>query len=531
MNVLDDEIQNSLKTPEPLPDAIALVSFGDQANRIAQTWKKNAARAKTLMARGKTDKLEYLKELAIWKFEDGQFKKIHRAAESRQHFDLDLYHLIAGCLSQLVDERGAYQEAPPGHVFRHPSKRETKNFLLASELLEDEVDAYFVALAIASAAWRRLKDTTLLHIDTMGIYPIARALEEVACTASRASTKIPWEINSFHSHDGVSGLHRVISSSEVVLVSASTSGTMTTNLARSGVAVDALITLLDITEKNRKGTVVYARDRHSHFPIGASTKNQGEMVIELTGEYFAARGKKPRALTLTKRHQPSSLVTLLDHFSEADILQLNRHRGNGTKIIDLVSLDEVVVAKNTEFAKWVKDEIRLKTPISVTHILPVPGPGGKEMAAVCLAAIKKFSGITATLVEAEEIHRLADGDVVGGVLVCAPVVGNGHGLRSLARDLRELIPKASRHFIAGIGLPETEEAWKRLTQFLMESGDKSRSYLFSCWTWISTGAVSGRGQAWQSADELMQQTEQWVVSSNAPLNMEVKDIQASLKLS
>lgn len=528
MNVLDDEIQNSLKTPEPIPDAIALVSYGDQSARIAQAWQENSARAKALMDRGKTDKLGYLKELAIWTFSDGQFTKAHRANESQKSFELDVGRLIAECLSRLVDERGAYQEAPSGHVFRHPSKRETKNFLLASELLEDEIDAYFVALSIASVAWSRLKETNLLHIDTMGIYPIARALEEVVCNAGGASPMTPWEIDSFHSHDGLSCLHRVVGSDEAVLVSASTSGSMAAKLADSGVSANALITLLDMTSVGRKGTVVYARDRYNTLPAQLSPRHHGETVIELTGEYFAARGKKPRALTLTKGHQPSSLATLLKHFSHVEILKLNRRRANGTQAIDLVSLDEIAVAKNAEFAKWVADEIRLKTPISVTHVLPVPGPGGKEMAAVCIAAIQECSGVSAKLVEPEELQQLAEGDDVGGVLVCAPIVGNGHGLRSLARDLRELVPKASRHFIAGIGLPETEDAWKRLTQFLTQSAEKSRPYLFSCWAWVSTGAEPGRGQSWLSAAQLMKKTEQLAVGSDAP--WAVQDIQASLQL-
>lgn len=528
INVLDDEIQNSLKTPEPIPDAIALVFYGDQAARISETWEKNPARAKTLMDRGKTDMLAHLKELAVWKFSVGKFTKAHRSNESHQNFELDMGRLINDCLARLVDERGAYQEAPPGHLFRHPSKRETKKFLLASQLLEDEVDAYFVALAIASAAWERLKDTSLVHIDTMGIYPIARALEEVVCNAGGAYPSTPWEIDSFHSHNGISGLHRVVGPNEAVLVSASTSGTMAVKLADSGVSGDALITLLDMTSDARKGIVVYARDHHHKISPQISDQHQRETVIELTGEYFSARGKKPRAFTLAKKHQSGSLSIFLKHFSKTDTLKLNGSRASGKQALDVVSLNEIAVAENADFMKWVEDEIRWKTPISVTHVLPVPGPGGRAMATVCLSAIAARSGVTAKLVMPEDMQQLAQGNDVGGVLVCAPIVGNGHGLRSLARDLRELVPKATRHFIAGVGLPETEEAWKRLAQFLTESGDKSLPYQFSCWAWISTGAVPGLGQAWRSASQLMQKTEQLAVSSDAPWNVE--HIQKSLQL-
>lgn len=529
MNVLDDEIQNSLKTPNPLPDVIALFSLGASGDQLADVWRQNPIRTRTLMQRGKTDYLEYLKELAIWKFSEGAFQKSYRATESRQDFCLDMSKLVLECLSKLVEQRGAYLEAPSGHVFRHPSKRETKDFLLASELLQDEIDAYFVALSIASVTWNRLKSTAVVHIDTMGIYPVARALEEISRVAGGVANAVaPWEIDSFHSHDGINGLHRVINSNEIVLVSASTSGSMTAKLANSGVSEDALITLLDITSINRKGTVVYARDRHVQSSKQATLRNHGETVIELTGEYFAARGKKPRALTLTKRHKPSALDVLLNNFGEVDVLKLNRRRANGTSTIDLVSLDELSVAKNPDFKKWIADEIRLKTPISVTHVLPVPGLGGVEMASACIDAIYQFSGVKAKLIESENLQHLADAEDVGGVLVCAPVVGNGHGLRSLARDLREIVPKASRHFIVGIGLPETGEAWQRLEQFLEQSGKKSRPYLFSCWAWLSTGAVPGRGQAWLSAGQVMQKADQLVVSSGAPWSED--HIQESLKL-
>jgi hypothetical protein len=529
MNVLDDEIQNALKTPDPLPDAIALVSLGAPSERLADVWRLNPTRTRTLMQRGKTDYLEYLKELAIWEFSQGNFQKIYRAPESRENFDFDVSTQVLECLSKLVEERGAYIEAPSGHVFRHPSKRETKDFLLASELLHDEIDAYFVALAIASVAWSRLKNTTVVHIDTMGIYPVARALEEISRVAgSVVSPDTSWEIDSFHSHGGINGLHSVIGSNEIVLVSASTSGSMTAKLANSGVSEDALITLLDITSVNRKGTIVYARDRHIKPSRQATVRNHGETVIELTGEYFAARGKKPRALTLTKNHKPVALDVLLEHFSEVDVLKLNRRRANGTSTIDLVSLDELFVAKNPDFKKWIADEIRLKTPISVTHVLPVPGPGGIEMANACIDVIFKCTGVKVKLIDSENLQQLAGAEDVGGVLVCAPVVGNGHGLRSLARDLRELVPKASRHFIVGVGLPETGEAWIRLQQFLEQSGNKSRPYLFSCWAWLSTGAAPGRGQAWLSAAQVMQKAEQLALDSSAPWAED--HIQESLKL-
>src|SRR5439155_19050704 len=50
-----------------------------------------------------------------------------------------------------------------------------------------------------------------------------------------------------------------------------------------------------------------------------------------------------------------------------------------------------------------------------------------------------------------------------GVLVVQAVAGDGGLLREISRDLREFIaPDVPRHFLAGVGLPQSEETWQRL---------------------------------------------------------------------
>lgn len=522
--LVDDELQDALKTREPLPDAVVLLSFGEQADAVVSAWNSNEARASGLVQRGRPNSMDYLKELSIWRFSDGKFAKIFRDSASRSDFQLELDKLLPIGLAQLVDNTSAYQEAPPGHVFRHPSKRETKHLLLASELLKEEIDAYFVALSICACAWARLREAQTIHIDTMGIYPIARAIENVASASGGVAT--PWNINSFHSHDGVHGLYRVVGPDEVILVSASTTGSMVKKLVEEGIPEDALVTVLDMSDQGRKGTVLYARDRH-FSTVAAIGPRHGEAIIELAGEYFAARGKKPRTLTLALQHGPTALDAVLKNFSDAKACRLNKSRANGTHAIDIVSFSEKEVSASKSFREWVAEEIRLRTPISVTHVLPVAGDGAKEMAELCAHEMEKLTGRAAIILDSGTINKLTP-ERCGGVLVCAPVIGNGHSLRVMARDLRELVPKASRHFIAGLALPSTMEAWTRLSQFLIQSGMKSRPYLLSCWEVLPTGAEPGRGAAWQRADALMQRAEVIDVLTGSPWAEDL--VRASLQM-
>jgi hypothetical protein len=530
MSVIDDEIQAAIKTRSPVPDVLALVSFGGVADQLADTWRANPERATGLVQRGRSDQVDYLKEVGIWAFRDGRLELIHRDQRSRASFQLDLPVLVRTGLAWLVDKTRAFQIAPSGHVFRHPSKRKSKYFLLASELVRDEIDAYFVGLCVCLAAWPRLSGVGTLHIDTMGIYAVARAVEDIV-SSSGGRVPTPWRIDSFHSHDGIDGLHAVIEADEAVLISASTTGSMAASFADSGVPEAALITLLDVSEVGRRSTIVYARDSYPPvptFPVREiSAVDHEETVIDLTGEYFVATGKRPRPLLLSKDHRPAALSTLLNQFSGAEACWLNRRRPGLPAATDVVSLDGDRIAANPEFRKWVEAEIRAKTPASVSHVMHLPGAGAEALAEYCADAIGALVSKRPLVIQQTDLFTI-DVPSVSGIMTCAALVGNGHALRAASRDLREVVPAASRHFLVGVGLPTSEEAWRRLGQFLVQSGDPNRPYLFSQWLSLPTGCDSGSDQAWVRGAALMQKTEQMLVRADSPWNRD--SVQSSLQL-
>jgi len=515
MTLLDDEIQTSLKTDDPLPDAVVLLSFTPHAAEIVNALKEHATHAAGLVRRGRRFDLDYLKEIAVWTFSAGEFSKAFSTGTSSRSYVFNVPRLVSHGLRLLVDQRKAFQEAPAGHVFRHPSGRQTRYFLLASQLLIDEIDAYFVGLAVCSKAWPQLSKATTLHIDTMGIYPVARAVEDIVhrCGGDGAD----WEIASFHSHQGMADLYSVVEDSDVVLVSASTSGSMVKALADDGAPDRALITLLDVSDEGRRGTVVYAHERDQPEAISFA-RSSSELVIDLAGEYFAVQGKKPRPFVLTKAHQPSALQAFLSQFSSRAALGLHKPRSAMPSKRDWISLDEERVADNEEFKQWLAEDIRLRTPVSVTHVLHLDGPGGRLMAQHSAKVIDGLTGRASKIVTLQELatEAKANSANISGVLICVAVVGDGHSLRTIARDLRELVPSAARHFIAAVGLPKTFQAWTRLQQFLVQSGSKDRPYLFSAWQVLPTGVPTGFGDAWSRTETLMQRAEQLPLLDHSP---------------
>lgn len=523
-------IQDQLKANEPIPDCVALLGFDQSATSLVATWNANRARAEILMSRGRTANMLYLKELSIWRFAHGGFDRLFTDPGSKLVHDFDMGTLVQAGLGQLVEAHQAYQIAPSGHVFKHPSGKRTKRFFLASELIKDEIDAFFVALCTCHVIWPRLLTTHRLFIDTMGIYPIARAMEEICSRESPSPDGRQWEIVSFHSHTGLNDVHLSSSVDPTILISASTSGSMAAALLAKGIPDNAIITILDVTSKERVGTIVHPHDAYLVERYGSTGVvdriSEEETAIELTGEYFAATGKKPRPLTLTIEHAPKGLKQVLSSFTEKGLCRLNGTRGHGTAKVDIISIDEAVIVADKNFQKWVYEELSAKTPMTVSHIVPVSGSAAETFASICAAQLNPYRSRPLVVVRHSDIQTLDSN--ASGVLVCAPLVGNGHELRVVSRDLRELVPNASRHFLLGVGLPETEESWIRLKQFLAQSGVPTRPYLVSSWQHLPLGALSGSEGAWKRSATLMTQTEH--IDADSSIGWDVAIIQESVRL-
>src|SRR5690606_21314939 len=93
-----------------------------------------------------------------------------------------------------------------------------------------------------------------------------------------------------------------------------------------------------------------------------------------------------------------------------------------------------------------------------------------------------------------------------GVLVVQAVAGDGGLLREISRDLREYLDqKTPRHFLAGIGLPQSAETWIRLRQFLVRNAT-NREYGFSTWFELPIGSDS-TATAWQAYADLFSESQ------------------------
>lgn len=488
-----DELEDALKASGTLPDCMAILANEKTIKWLHSLWNKNAEETEGFVSRGIRHSIQYVKGFHFYEWTPEHVQVYKTEAVKGHEFSLPGHELVRGGLRALAKQNPVVQLAPSGHVFKHPSGTVNRVFIQARELAVSEPELAFVGRAIGSQFGAGvLKDAEIVFIDTMSIYPFVK--EALSFCGSDA------HIQSFHSYGGVEKVSRPTEPYAVV-VSASTSGGMVRRLHESqGFDAFRMLTMIDIMADSRLSSILIPLDEVDDIykPLASDGT---ETEIELVGEHFASKAKPPRAVTLGTTHRPAHLGLMLKNFGIGGIAPLN-HKPEEVSRLKLVCLLSEKVRTSGDFQKWLKEEIQWKLSLSVDHIVHAADHSSKDIASDIAKLIHEIKDNK----EAPKVISYADltSDCLKaakGVLIVTAISGNGGLLRDISRDLRERLPTGTpRHFLVGVGLPETAEAWKRLVQFL-ERNATERTYGFSTWLMLPVGSDSEEN-AWSALAKL-----------------------------
>jgi len=429
-----------------------------------------------------------------------QLELIEKHVIAKQSYDISIEKLIQQGLQYLLEANEVIQIAPAGHLFKHPSGTRSKVFIQAREMARSEPELFFVANAICLRNGKALQDAEIVFIDTMGIYHYVR--EALKAVGNQA------RIESFHSYGEMKKLSPPIDS-YLCVISASTSGGMAGELVnKQGFDPNKVVTLIDVTEKNRCGSVLMPLDTLGEGYAGLLEKGMGtETEIELVGEHFSSKAKPPRTVALGVPHQPKLLGEFLKHFALLGVGKLNSNFGDGPANPKLLCLDASSLTNNSEFTQWLDEEIAWCITLAVDHVIHASDPISKMIAELAATRIQAFrqTTITPSVISHDDLCKESL-ENAKGILVVTAVAGDGGGLREISRDLREYVrTETPRHFLAAVGLPQTAESWARLKQFL-ERNPTKRKYGFSNWLMLPVG-YDGKDSAWEQLNKLAKKAE------------------------
>lgn len=495
-----DELEVSLAKLDTRPDCVVVIADGVNIDAIYQHWTRSDTQRHVFEQRGFKKGIPYIKcyFFVEWSASSGLSSKYAQGAgDTEDLFEIPIDLFIKQGLHSLVRFNPVVQVAPAGHAFKHPSSTVNKLFFQARELATCEAELAFVGRCLCQAL-NALSDPNLstVYIDTMGVYSLVR--EALLFAGSNAT------IHSFHSYSELSELSPPTESYALV-ISASTSGGMGRKLHQQDFKAERLLTLIDTVRANRSGSVMIALE-----DVDDSYRKQvvdgTETQIELFGEHFSSKAKPPRAVTLGLSHMPKRLNEFLPQFGIGGLLGLNESPSQGAAS-RLICFDNIATGQNKNLLSWLESEIDWRLPVSVDHVIFADDDGSKVLAEAAAEKIyAEKGGSNRPTVTAYTNLTKATLAYAKGILVVHSVAGDGGLLREISRDLREFIsPDIPRHFLVGIGLPESHETWQRLQQFLVRN-ISSRDYGFSAWLVLPIGS-DGAANAWDDLNKLAQKAE------------------------
>lgn len=490
----------AIKKRQILPDCIVIIASKELANNLYYYWNTDITQRETIINRSAKNGCAFVKSYDFYAWGEGQLEKLEHYNSSTSFYDIPTEKLIQCGLHNLLKENDVVQIAPSGHLFKHPSGTKSKLFIQAREMARNEPELCFVANAIYLYKGNVLKNAEIVFIDTMGIYPYVREALKAAGKHAR--------IESFHSYGD---LKKVSPPADPYLcvISASTTGGMARRLVKKQhFDSSKIITLIDLTTTDRCGKVMTPLDTLGENYTDLSA-NGTETEIELVGEHFTSKAKPPRAVTLGISHQPKSLGKFLKHFAINGMGKLNSSPNLrvGAAKRRLLSLDASFLTENQEFKKWLNDEIDWCVTLAVDYVVYTSDTTSEKIAELAAKRIKELNhaSILPKIVSSDELcHETISN--ANGILIVSAVIGDGSLLREISRDLREYVQtERPRHFLVAVGLPQNEESWSRLKQFL-ERNPTKRKYGFSNWLVLPIG-YDGKDNAWELLNNLAEKAQ------------------------
>ncbi|MES2206708.1 MAG: hypothetical protein V4525_07925 [Pseudomonadota bacterium] len=496
------DLEEGLKATDTLPDCMIIIADPVLAEMLLGYWQSESSQQKSFIERGERKGIQYIKSYYFFSWSPQEINQLHgeniiAIDDPCWNIPIDLF--IKQGLQQLIKQNNVVQVAPAGHVFRHPSGTINNIFIQTRELAKTEPQLCYVGRAIYGVMQKELFiDLAVVFIDTMSVYHYVReALDFVGSSA---------RIHSFHSYDEVK---RLVPPNQayLVVISASTSGGMARDLEiNQKFDPERLLTIIDMSTDGRSGKVLVALNKvdEHHLLI----VEEAETEIELVGEHFSSKAKPPRAVTLSVQHAPKDLKKVLRYFGLNGLAGINEDQ---SKVIRLKPSKDHF---DKDFDKWLDEEIRWNVSLAVDHIICTNDDVSVNIAeriAKIIQTVKNLPG--------PKIIKYAELDeeqlkVAHGVLVVTAIAGDGGLLREISRDLREyIIPQLPRHFLIGVGLPQTIESWNHLRQFLVRNATERR-YGFSEWLVLPIGP-DHPDNAWKNLNDLASRAQTKTISGNA----------------
>ena len=389
--------------------------------------------------------------------------------EPRRKVKLDDFKRRA--LTEIFNVRHGFVESTSTYHFENPSGRHTDRFIRLSNILVRGAEIAFIGFCTLPFI---KENTSVAYLDTPSLYAVVAAVNEQRSSFPDA---IPILADNFSSYAGKKSYRFNQIENAVVLISASSSGTLANDLMRDHDFVKTQMTHMLFLGHDKSGSNIVCNLRWdveqnaegiSLLPAVEEPERcricaSGSHAIKLQGDQFEFAGPQQEPLLIGKDHAPAELGGLVDRIVSGSILGVGLSY-TSSKHPRQFDVDPVALLAHPKFRERLEFVQRRSLPASLKHVIAVD-----EVSEPLASEIAAYNGLEAVVIKRDGLDAIA-ATTTSAIVIAAAVIESGRSLYEVSRDLRSIAPRAPLLYLVGFskttGEPRRQSLERTISQTL-----------------------------------------------------------------
>ena len=372
-------------------------------------------------------------------------------------------------ITSIFNTRHGFVESTATYHFENPSGRHTERFIRLSNILARGAEIAFIGFCTLPYVSER---ATTAYLDTPSLYAVVAAINE---QRSSFEGSAPILADNFSSYAGVGDYRFTRLTDSLVLISASSSGSLASQLiAEHGFAPGQVTHLLFLGTDRSGSNIVCDLRKDARYnedgvatlpsvegPDGCLMCRTGSHAIKLQGDQFEFAGPQQESLLIAKSDAPAGLAALVDRYAGGGLFTVGLGKSVGRQPRQF-NVEPVALLGHAKFQQRLDYVLRRSLPASLGHVIAVDEaslPFAQQIAAtVSLATV---------VVQRDELDTIPAATETA-IAIAAIVIESGRSLLDISRDLRTIAPNAPFLYLTGFskttGEPRREALERTLVQ-------------------------------------------------------------------
>jgi hypothetical protein len=352
-------------------------------------------------------------------------------------------------MTRIFNTRHGFVEATSTYHFENPSGRHTERFIRLSNVLVRGAEIAFIGFCTLPFVSR---ETAIAYLDTPSLYAVVSAINEQRASFEDAS---PILADNFSSYAGVETYQFNQIGKSIVLISASSSGSLASDLLRDHPFAPSQITHMLFLGSDKSGSNIVCNLLQDKLlnPEGIATAPaveeanlcqmcaSGSHAIKLQGDQFEFAGPQQEPLLIRKIDAPANLAELMQRLVGGNIVEVGLGHVSGRMPRQFDIHTENLLNHKT-FQSRLGYVMRRSLPASLSHV--VAADSSSEPFARNIAENAK----SVQVIKRDDLDTIPP-DTQTAIVIAAVVIESGRTLLDISRDIRSIAPNAPLLYLVG----------------------------------------------------------------------------------